>query len=587
MMYLPKAEHPRPDFYRDTWQNLNGAWEFQFDDEDVGLAQAWYQKASFSQTITVPFCYESAASGIHDTGYHPVCWYRRRVTPQLHWQGKRLFLNFCAVDYQCDVWVNGRHMGSHEGGYAPFGMDITECDCSDSFVVTVRCEDRRDCTQPRGKQYWKEPEGCFYTPVSGIWQTVWLEAKNQLHLESVQITPDIDERCIHLETSLAGCFTESLHLDCQVSLNGRQVAHAVFSLPKSQTRQTLCFPEESALDNLHYWTPESPVLYDIQLTLLQDALALDTVSSYFGMRKIEVRDTMILLNNNVLFQRLCLDQGYWEDTLLTAPDDEALRQDILLAKQAGFNGVRSHQKIEEARFYYWADKLGFLVWGELPSAYEFCTKEEENLHRDLTAMIRRDYNHPSIITWVPLNESWGVRNILTDRRQQDFASSLYYLCKALDPSRLVSTNDGWEMVASCDFYGVHDYAPYAKDLTENYASLTRLMASRASSRLLYAQGQPSCTEKPVLITEYGGISFTDPNHPENWGYNGLVQNEEEFLARYADITRGFCALPYCWGYCYTQLTDVFQEANGLLRMDRTWKVDPQRLREINLSCGAK
>ncbi|MFQ9873242.1 MAG: glycoside hydrolase family 2 TIM barrel-domain containing protein, partial [Oscillospiraceae bacterium] len=420
-----------------------------------------------------------------------------------------------------------------------------------------------------------------------IWQTVWLEAKSQLHLESVQITPDIDERCIHLETSLAGCFTESLHLDCQVSLNGRQVAHAVFSLPKSQTRQTLCFPEESALDNLHYWTPESPVLYDIQLTLLQDALALDTVSSYFGMRKIEVRDNMILLNNNVLFQRLCLDQGYWEDTLLTAPDDEALRQDILLAKQAGFNGVRSHQKIEEARFYYWADKLGFLVWGELPSAYEFCTKEEENLYRDLTAMIRRDYNHPSIITWVPLNESWGVRNILTDRRQQDFASSLYYLCKALDPSRLVSTNDGWEMVASCDFYGVHDYAPYAKDLTDNYASLTRLMASRASSRLLYAQGQPSCTEKPVLITEYGGISFTDPNHPENWGYNGLVQNEKEFLARYADITRGFCALPYCWGYCYTQLTDVFQEANGLLRMDRTWKVDPQRLREINLSCGAK
>ncbi len=575
---LPRPEYPRPDFERNQWFNLNGTWDFQFDDKDQGEKEGWYrQNATFEKQIVVPFCYQSQMSGIHDDLLHEIMWYRRVFNVPEDFRGKRVLLHFGAVDYAAKVWVNGQPVCTHKGGYVPFKADITNYLISGDNELTVRVEDRFECMQPRGKQYWKQtPDRCWYTATSGIWQTVWLEAVGQVYMDRVKFTPDIDRRDVKLELYLEQ-FPYDMDLSVEVSYKGKIVHRSVRQVKSRISTVTIDVKEEDNIDEIHFWTPEHPNLYDVCLQLKKGDQLLDEVKSYFGMRKISVQGDTILLNNRVYYQKLILDQGYWKESLLTPPSDEAIKKDVEYTKQMGFNGARKHQKIEDPRYYYWADRLGLLVWGEVPSGYEYNDEQTVNITNELIQFVNRDYNHPCIVTWVPLNESWGVRNIYSDQQQQDFAMSLYFLIRSLDQTRLISTNDGWEQVYS-DISAVHDYMASGEKFLEKYADKEAILCKSAVGRMLYCEGT-EYEGQPVLITEYGGIAMDTGK--AGWGYNGLVKGEEDFLKRYESITRAIQNTPYIRGYCYTQLTDVFQEINGLLTMDREFKINPDEVRKIN------
>lgn len=373
-------------------------------------------------------------------------------------------------------------------------------------------------------------------------------------------------------------------LKIQVRYDGELVKLLCISADSVRTRVVLSLKPEDYIDEIHYWTPESPNLYDVEVYLVRNEQILDKVETYFGMRKVHIDDGRIMLNNVPYYLKMVLDQGYWKESGLTAPDDDALKQAILYMKAMGFNGVRKHQKIEDPRFYYWADKLGILVWGEVPSAYEFCDKEIRNIVRDFTEFIRRDYNHPSIIAWVPLNESWGVRKMLTDKKQQNFGETLYHMAKAMDESRLVSTNDGWENVKT-DIVGIHDYEDSGDGILDKYRSERmetpeNLFPGRR--RLFAYQNEYEKGKQALLMTEYGGIAMvSDTEKGNGWGYNRPVRTREEWMERYRCITTAIMSVPEIAGFCYTQLTDVYQEVNGILDMDHCPKFNLEEIRKIN------
>lgn len=581
---IPRPEYPRPDFEREEWLNLNGEWEFEFDDQELGELEGWYKDKDFSMKILVPFVFQSEKSGLGIKELHEVMWYKREFDIPAPWSGKRIFLNFGAVDYYAKVWINGEYIGDHKGGYLPFKFDITRFVEIGTNTVVVKVVDRYDTSQPRGKQYWKEqPDRCWYTASSGIWQTVWLETAGEVALDLIKITPNIDKSCAYMELYLDRK-PENMNLKVDLYYNGRHINSVQWQLNERISKQTINIKEEDEIDEIHYWTPQQPNLYDAVFTLHKDGEVVDVVKTYFGMRKISVKDDMVLLNNKPIYQRLILDQGYWPETLLTPPSDEAIKYDLEMTKKMGFNGVRKHQKIEDPRFYYWADKLGLLVWGEMPSAYNFNSEEIGNITTEYRDFINRDYNHPSIILWVPLNESWGVRNIISDSKQQNFGRMLYYLSKAEDPSRLVSTNDGWEQVIS-DINAIHDYAAEGSELARKFQDPEVLFNGSAASRMVYAYGE-EYEGQPVLITEFGGIAFAvdtaSSSGERKWGYGYAVKDEEDFLRRFAGLVKAIKSIPLIKGFCYTQLTDVMQEVNGLMTIDRKMKVDIEIIRKIIL-----
>lgn len=576
---IPRPEHPRPDFERNKWMNLNGKWDFEFDDYNQGETEYWYKQKTFSRKIVVPFCFQSELSGINDKGLHEYVWYKREFDLPDQFVGEKIILHFGAVDYFAKIWINGNLAGTHKGGHTPFKLDVSRFVKNKGNILVIKAEDSYECIQPRGKQYWKEkPERCWYTATTGIWQTVWIEAVGEIYIDRIRLAPDIDRRNVGIEIFLSR-FEERLQIAVSVKFEGNVVKEMMFKPTERITKLTVDIKENDYVDEIHYWTPEMPKLYDIEFMLVKGIQQLDYIKSYFGMRKISVKGSLILLNNKPYYQKLILDQGYWPQSLLTPPSDDAIRLDIEMTKKFGFNGARKHQKIEDPRYYYWADKLGLLVWGEMPSAYEFNTEEIENITKEWIEFINRDYNHPCIITWVPLNESWGVRNILVDECQQNFARTLYYITKAMDNTRLVSTNDGWEQVDPSDICGIHDYIAYSDNFCQKYINVERILEKDAQGRLLYAQG--NCYKgQPVLITEYGGIAFVSESE-DNWGYFGAVNDEESFFHRFSSITSAIRNNSYICGYCYTQLTDVMQEANGLMTADRMTKVNLERIYEIN------
>ena len=586
---IPRPEHPRPDFQRDTFCNLNGAWQFAFDDEDAGLRERWYAPGcSFDREITVPFAYQTRLSGIGPTDeIHPVLWYRRGFTVPAEMAGKNILLRFGAVDFAAWVYVNGELAGTHRGGYTPFCLDITRLLKDGVNDLCLRVEDEPDCAQPRGKQYWARGlMGCWYTPVSGIWQTVYLEAVGDEALESVHITPDFDRHMCSVELDFANRPASPVEIELALSFEGKPVRSLRLETPSRRTCVPVDLIVQGELDPLHVWSPDHPSLYDVDVYVRRGGQLLDHVRTYFGLRKVEVRDGKVYLNNCPLYQRLVLDQGYWPDSLLTPPSDEAIQQDIRYTLDFGYNGARKHQKLEDPRYYYWADKMGLLVWGEVPSAYEFCDDTVKNLSDTLTGFIARDFNHPCIIAWVPLNESWGVRQIYTDKHQQALARLLYQTAKTLDGTRMVSVNDGWEQVET-DICALHDYAADGKVLADHFASREAVEKHACDWRPCYAQGVVPTGKEAFLVTEYGGIAFSniglqgDAGGMDSWGYHDKVTSEEAFFKRFQSVTDAIRGIPYCQGYCYTQLTDVMQEVNGLLTPDRQPKVDVKRFASLN------
>ena len=597
MIPIPRPEYPRPQFRREGWTNLNGEWAFAFDDSDAGLADGWQSitpeelrtdGSPFDRQIVVPFCYQSKHSGIGETAFHDVVWYARTFDyPSLG--DERLLLHFGAVDYRATVWVNGGRVASHEGGHTPFSADVTHALTAGENVLVVRAEDpSRDVTIPRGKQYWKEKtEGIFYTRTTGIWQTVWLEPVNRSRIDTLRFTPDVDTASIDVEVSIEAIERE-MSLRATVELDGEQVLEDTISVRSSLVERSLpLLRRGEAPDTPHLadwpgpalWSPEHPTLYDLRLELLDpDGEVLDSVESYFGMRKIQVKDGKVLLNDRPLYQRLVLDQGYFPEGILTAPTDEDLRRDVELAKEMGFNGARKHQKVEDPRWLFWADTLGFLVWGEMANAYQYSTGYVRRMTAEWQEAVMRDYNHPFIVAWVPMNESWGVPDLASDRSQTEHLLALYHLTRSLDPTRPVVSNDGWEH-AITDLCTIHDYRN-AEALARSYTTPESAVAAEPANRPVYVPGYAYRGE-PILITEFGGIAYSaEESGAEGWGYS-IVADADEFLERYESIVEALLRSSSVQGFCYTQLTDVEQEINGLLTYDRNPKVDPARVREIN------
>ena len=581
---IPRPEHPRPDFQRPLWLNLNGTWQFQFDEDDTGLAAKWHTPGhALDQQIQVPFTHETTLSGLSDKRFSKVIWYKRSFEVPESMAGKRILLRFGAVDYQAFVYVNGALAGSHTGGYTPFALDVTHLLTDGENELCVRVIDAADCTQPRGKQYWHEGwMGCWYTPNSGIWQTVYLEAVGNDYFTKTRITPDIDSGNALFRLTLKEIPQKPLCARIKISFGGTVVREVTTNVDQRLTEITVGLIQGNLIEGFHFWSPSSPNLYDADITLCDGENIIDEVHTYFGMRKIEVVDGWVLLNNQPLYQRLILDQGYWPDSLLTPPSDEAIQADIDWTKKFGYNGARKHQKVEDPRYYYWADVKGLLVWGEVPSNYEFTDESVRNLSDTLAEFIDRDYNHPSIVTWVPLNESWGVPRIYKDKRMQQAAEMLYHQAKALDGTRLVSVNDGWEQVKT-DIFALHDYAASGDAIATHFASREDVSKLTNDWRMACADSFVPTGKEAFMLTEYGGIAFSDGKDKDTWGYHGKVADEDAFFARYKDTNDAVREIPYCRGYCYTQLTDVQQETNGLLTPDRKPKVDVERFRSLTIN----
>lgn len=590
---MRRTEYPRPQFVRRDWLCLNGTWDFAFDDDDHAAAEHWeLDTHPLDGTIEVPFCFESRLSGIQDTSLHDRVFYKRHFTIPDEWRGQRILLHFEAVDYQCSVYVNGALCATHTGGNTGFCADITDVlneTPGQSLAVSVY-DPARDETIPRGKQFWEEKSaGIWYTRTTGIWQSVWIEPVHAYHIDHVKFTPDIDHDTVTLAAEFSG-YTEEMYLEADISFRGEPICqdryfvnnHSVFHRSIHLSKNHILY--STAHEQERLWSPENPALFDITLRLVVKGIVVDTVESYFGMRKIHTRDGITYLNNRPYYFKLILDQGYWKDGILTAPSDDDFVKDIRIMKEMGFNGCRKHQKVEDSRFLYHADKMGFLVWGEMASACLFTDRGIAAYAKEWFEVLRRDYNHPSIVAWVPFNESWSIPNVDSCKRQQDQTLGMYHLLKSLDATRLVVNNDGWEMTKS-DICAIHNYAHGSGREPEKQAFFKRsmqekdiLLSCTHAGRSIYAQDHAYGGE-PILITECGGINFNAACQ-ENWGYTSAL-DESDFLQQYAHVVTSILQSDLIYGFCYTQLSDVEQETNGLLTYDRIPKCDPAKIREIN------
>jgi beta-galactosidase/beta-glucuronidase len=578
MVKIPRNEYPRPQFQRDQWVNLNGEWQFSFDDQNVGLQEKWFLDKELERNIIVPFSYQSGLSGIGETDFHDIVWYKRFFDIPEEMKGKNVILHFGAVDYRAWVWVNGTLVTYHEGGHVPFQADITTSLQEGNNKLVVRVQDPSgELDQPRGKQYWKEQsESIFYTRTTGIWQTVWLEAVEPTHLKKVKMTPDIDRDEITIEYWVEN-FQLGHELEINIQFDGKPVAKEVVFLMEANSARRIRLNDFNVHHPGRLWAPDHPNLYDVQFTLKHENKKIDEVKSYFGMRKVAIENGKVFLNNRPCYMKLVLDQGYFPEGILTPPSDDAIREDIQLTKKMGFNGARKHQKIEDPRYLYWADKLGLLVWGEMANSYTYSDEAVRRITSEWQEAIERDYNHPSIVAWVPLNESWGIPRLLEDERQQHHSLAMYHLTKSLDSTRLVISNDGWEHTKS-DLLTIHDYEARKEVLKERYQSIDNILPSTPGYRLLYVPGHEYQGE-PINVSEFGGIAFKKSDW-EGWGYSGAT-NEEDFAERYYQVISAMLESPLVQGFCYTQLTDVEQEINGLLTYDRKEKIGLDLIKWIN------
>jgi beta-galactosidase/beta-glucuronidase len=568
--------YPRPQLVREKWYSLNGKWKFAFDDDnkfhDVSDPIVW------TAEIIVPYPPESKASGIGDRGYHYACWYQREF--QLLANNKRVLLHFGAVDYRARVWVNGHLVAEHEGGHTPFSADITHAlAVTENQLVTVYAEDDpHELAKPRGKQDWQlQPHSIWYPRTTGIWQTVWLEAVASTYIQKIRWTPNFDGFEIGFDAIIAGDLNADYTIQVKIFHRGKLLADDNYKVIGNEASRKISLSDPGIDDSRNelLWSPERPTLLPAEIYLWCNNEIIDTVYSYTALRSTHINRDRFMLNGRPYFLRLVLDQGYWPDTLLTAPSDDALRRDVELAKEMGFNGVRKHQKIEDPRYLYWADKLGLLVWEEMPSAYRFTSTSIKRLVREWADVIDRDYSHPCIIVWVPFNESWGVPNLTSTQAHRNAVEALYHLTRTFDPTRPVIGNDGWEASAT-DLIGIHDYDSNPQSLAARYGSTVQqelFDRRRPGGRILTLDGYPH-RGQPIVLTEFGGIAYAKKRkkyEQEVWGYS-QVFTDEEYFTSYRQLLEVVNESAMFSGFCYTQFADTFQEANGLLFADRTQKL---------------
>jgi hypothetical protein len=566
-------EHPNPQFRRPQWYSLNGTWDFSIDRDGLHSEP---EGVAWDREIVVPFSPETKASGVAQPGFYSVVWYRRSFRIEGLKPGERIMLHFEAVDYRATVWVNGARVCEHEGGYTPFSADITSAlhEEGDQEVIVRAEDDPADLAKPRGKQDWRlEPHSIWYPRTTGIWQAVWIECVPANRLENLTWTSSLARWEIGLAAGIKSEPGRKLTLAVTLMREHIVLAIDTYEVLAGEVHRRIALSDPGIDDyrNDLLWSPASPTLIDAFLELRDEQGAvLDRVQSYTAIRSVAVQGDKFILNGRPLILRLVLDQGYWPDSGATAPSDQALVHDVLLVKVLGFNGVRKHQKIECQRYLYWADRMGLLVWEEMPSAYRYTTRSVERLTTQWAQVIRRDRSHPCIISWVPFNESWGVPDLPDSPTQRHYVQALYHLTKSLDPSRPVVGNDGWESVAT-DIIGIHDYDAEADRLGRRYGindiESQLFKRERPGGRMLFV-GEEKGWKHPIVLTEFGGIALA--NQQGAWGYS-RSDTAEELIRRYSTLLATVRSLPALAGFCYTQFTDTYQEANGLLYADRTPK----------------
>jgi beta-galactosidase/beta-glucuronidase len=573
--------YPRPQLVRERWTSLNGAWQFTFDDE-----RRYHRPTdpiAWTHQIEVPFCPESAASGIGDTGFHSSCWYRREFDASL--DGEQLILHFGAVDYAAKVWVNDVFVTEHEGGHTPFCVNITHALRPDGpqVLVVQALDDPHDLAKPRGKQDWlKDPHSIWYPRTTGIWQTVWLEPVSHTYINLLRWTPSFEGFEIGCELHVTGELNAGLTVEVEIRHGDTLLADDRYKLVGQEANRKIALSDPGIDDSRNelLWSPERPTLLAVDIKLWHKGKVLDSISSYTALRSVAINRDRLMLNGRPYPLRLVLDQGYWPDTMMTAPSDDALKRDVELAKAMGFNGVRKHQKIEDPRYLFWADTLGLLVWEEMPSAYRFSPKAMTRLVAEWTEAISRDYSHPCVIVWVPFNESWGVPNLTAIQAHRNAVEALYHLTKTLDATRPVIGNDGWEASAT-DILGIHDYDCDPAKLRARYEVSdpvrTLFDQRRPGGRILTLDGFPH-RGQPIILTEFGGIAFdkSAQGTEVTWGYS-RADSEDSFFNLYRSLLEVVNTTFMFSGFCYTQFADTFQEANGLLCADRTPKIPIEQI----------
>jgi beta-galactosidase/beta-glucuronidase len=589
---VPRGEYPRPQFVRPDWLCLNGLWQFETDQADSGLERGLLdEQRRLRDEILVPFAPESELSGVGRRDFLEAVWYRRTATIPADWTGRTILLHFQAVDHDTTVWVDGVEAGRHRGGFTGFSLDISSLtEPGRPFTITVRARDTRRGPQARGKQSTRyEGYEAFYPRSTGIWQSVWLEPVPEVHLRRAKITPDLPggRFLVQLPVSRVapGLRVRAVLRDADGDVAAAEAAVDQDAAP------LLVLPVPA--DRLRTWSPSDPHLYALRLQIVdRDGATVDEVSSYAGLRSVSVDGQAVLLNGERVFQRLVLDQGWYPDGLLTAPDDAALVRDIELAVQAGFNGARLHQKVFEERFLYHADRLGYLVWGEFGDwgARVGCGPEPQQPTASFITQwleaLARDVSHPSIVGWCPLNETFQP---MADRISvlDDVTLGLYLATKAADPSRPVIDASGYaHRVPHADVYDSHNYE-------QDPGQFAKAMAGLALGTP-YVNAAPDGTAwslpyagQPYFCSEFGGIQWSgaDPGG-DGWGYGTAPRTEEEWYARFAGLVGVLLDNPHMFGFCYTQLTDVFQEQNGIYRFDRSAKFDMARIRAIQSRAAA-
>lgn len=572
-------EHPRPMLRRGGWFSLDGPWEFAIEPRP-----RWRRPADIEldRMIEVPFAPETARSGVGSTGLYGGCWYRRRLILPPLGPEERLLLHFNAVDYEASVWVSGVLVAYHEGGYTPFSCDITDLVAADGRceIVVQALDDPLDLAKPRGKQDWRpEPHSIWYPRTTGIWQTVWCERVPTTRIGQLQWNTNLERWEVGMHARIVGGGGRDLRLRLRLRAGGELITEDVYAVVAGEVHRRVAMSDPGIDDyrNELLWSPESPTLLDAELALLDSHDEIvDQVTSYTALRSFVVEGNRFLLNGRPYPLRMVLDQGYWPDSGMTPPDGWALRRDIELTRAMGFNGARKHQKIEDPRYLYWADRLGLLVWEEMPSAYRFTDRSVERLMRQWIEVLQRDISHPCIVGWVPFNESWGVPNLPDSAAEQNYVRALYHVTKTIDPVRPVVGNDGWESVVT-DIIGIHDYDGKAARMKRRYASrdmLPRLLEHERPGGRALVIGLGETTQHPVVLSEFGGISCSED--PAAWGYTSC-SDVAALEAAYTELLTTVRSLELFAGFCYTQLTDTYQEANGLLYADRTPKLPLQRI----------
>ncbi len=579
-----RNEYPRPQMVRDSFINLNGEWDFEFDDNNVGHKEKWFLNHKFSKKINVPFAFESKLSGICDTNYHDHIWYKKVFNIDENLEKKCVLANFLGVDYYSEIYINGFLVKTHYGASGSFSANLTPYLNKGENVIVVYCYDPgKDISIPRGKQDWeKESHGIWYTRTSGIYKPVFIEIINEKHVNRFFISTKLKD--YEIEITLENSFNKG-KVNFEIN-NQRDVLNFEFNIEKDNQTYNFKLPNDFVNDRI--WRPEWPFLYDLKIKVYDENNNLvDDIKSYFGIREIKTKDTRVYLNEHEIYQKLLLNQGYYPDGILTAPSVKDMEKDILMMKEMGFNGCRIHQKVEEPYFLYLCDKLGFYVWQEIGACYGYNSFNPRRITNEWIDIIKDNYNHPSIIAYTPFNESWGIEGVPYSKKIQAHVMSLYYLIKSLDDTRLVISNDGWEHCIT-DLLTCHNYSHGNKDQTDLYKHFCETLKSRENilkyegiGRFIINPGFKDCNE-PILLTEFGGVAFKKDTDGKGkaWGYT-VSNDSKEFINDLKRIYKAIEESSCIRGICYTQFSDVEQEVNGLLTYDRKYKVDPKIIKEIN------